>query len=349
MMFPNADIQQSYERIIETLSSNPEHYFGQLATPVFSPIDFVSRPGSEIVKCRVFLGDSELVIYIKFFLFWRNSQAADERIGRRIQDDIEITLMLHGRLAANPEQRVPKILAYFPEERAVVSEESKGEPLLNVIADCASGYPRGKVLETLAAQCHAVGRWLKEFQKITATNCSVADLESEVLKYVDHRLKRLSASSDLTKREYDAVLKYLKATLEMVDEKGIYACGVHGDFGPSNILIHANQVTVLDFAMYKVGLPYTDPAYLYQRMEGFLTKPFFRRRTIAVLQQSFLDGYQPNFDCQQPMFQVSRVRHMVNRLVDLSNTSRLSAVRMLYQRWQYTKCLNDLKQMIVES
>jgi hypothetical protein len=348
-MFPNSDIQQSYERLIEILSLNPERYFGDATAPVFLPIDFVSRPGSEIVKCRVRIGESELVIFIKFFLFWRMSEAAAERIGRRIKDDIEITSLLYARLGANSEQRVPKIVAYFPDERAVVTEQSEGEPLLDVIAKSAGGYPRRKILEKLVTQCHAVGRWLKEFQRITATDSSISELEAEILGYVDHRLTKLAASSDLTKNEYNAILMYLERKLRAVDRKSIYACGVHGDFGPSNILIHADQVTVLDFAMYNIGLPYTDPSYLYQRMEGFLTKPFFRRGTIALLQQSFLDGYQTTFDPKHPMFEISRVRHMVNRLVDLTNTNRLPTLKMLYQHWQYTKCLNDLKQIVNQS
>src|SRR5918999_5511668 len=85
-MFPSSDIRQSYERVVEILSLNPERYFGDATPPVFSPIDFVSRPGSEIVKCRVRIGESELVIFIKFFLFWRISEAAAERIGQRIKD-----------------------------------------------------------------------------------------------------------------------------------------------------------------------------------------------------------------------------------------------------------------------
>jgi Phosphotransferase enzyme family len=348
-MFPNFDIQQSYERIVEILSLNSEHYFGDATPPILCPVGFVSRPGSEIVKCRVRFGDSELVIYIKFFLFWRTSEIAAERIGRRIKDDIEITSMLYARLGANSAQRVPKIVAYFPEERAVVTEESKGEPLVDIIANYARGYPGRKVLEKLATQCHAVGQWLKEFQRITATDCSIPELETELLAYVDHRLRKLAASSDLTKHEYAAVLKYLEMKVRAVDRGSIYTCGVHGDFGPSNILVHLDQVTVLDFAMYNMGLPYTDPAYLYQRLEGFLTKPFFRPGTIAVLQQSFLDGYQSTLDVIHPMFEISRVRHMVNRLVHLTNTSRLSAIKMLYQRWQYTQCLNDLKQIVKTS
>jgi hypothetical protein len=133
-MFSSFDIQQSYERIVESLSLNPEHYFGNATPPILSPVEFVSRPGSEIVKCRVRCGDSELVIYIKFFLFWRTSENAAERIGRRIKDDIEITSMLYARLGADSAQRVPKIVAYFPEERAVVTEESKGDPLVDIIA-----------------------------------------------------------------------------------------------------------------------------------------------------------------------------------------------------------------------
>jgi tRNA A-37 threonylcarbamoyl transferase component Bud32 len=348
-MFPNADVQQSYERIVEILSLSPERYFGNATSPVFLPIDFVSRPGSEIVKCRVRFAESELVIYIKFFLFWRMSEAAAERIGRRIKDDVEITSLLYARLNGNSEQRVPKIVAYFPEERAVVTEQSEGEPLLDIIAKCAGGYPRRKILATLAARCHAVGRWLKEFQKITATDSSIAELEADVLGYVDHRLRKLAASSDLTKNEHAAVLKFLERKLSTADCASMRTCGVHGDFGPSNILVHADQVTVLDFAMYNIGLPYIDPSYLYQRMEGFLTKPFFRRSTIEFLQRSFLDGYQPNFDLHHPMFEISRVRHMVNRLVDLTNADRLSGIKILYQRWQYTKCLNDLKQIVTNS
>jgi hypothetical protein len=266
-----------------------------------------------------------------------------------MQRDVEITSLLYERLRGNPAQSVPRIVAWFPEEKAVVTEESKGELLLNIIDNDAAGYLGRRVLEKLGAHCYSVGLWLEKFQRITATNARIPEFEKEIVGYVDLRLRKLRHASSLTEERYKTVLKYLERELRNVRQTDIYACGVHGDFGLSNILVDSDRVTVLDFTMYNIGLPYTDPSYLYQRMEGFLTKPFFQRGTIAFLQRAFLEGYQRGFDLQNPLFKLSRVRHMVNRLVDLAKTNGLPTIERLYQCWQYKKCLDDLKQIVTIS
>lgn len=345
-MFSSSDIQRRYERVIECLSLGSQRYFGHSDMPVFVPVDLVSRPSSEIVKCRVRFETAELMVYIKLFLLRKTSKSGVDRIRCRMKGDVEITSLLYARLGGNAAQSVPRIVAYFPEEMVVITEESNGDPLLSVIDNYAGGSPRRKILEKLGTQCHSVGRWLNEFQRITATNSRIHELETKVIGYVDLRLRKLSTASNLTTSNYKAVLDYLERKLATVNQADIYACGVHGDFGPSNILVSSDHVTVLDFAMYNIGLPYTDPSYLYQRLEGFLTKPIFRLSTIAFLQRAFLDGYQQGFDLKHPLFEVSRVRHMVNRLVDLASTNELTTIKMLYQRWQYKKCLADLMRIV---
>jgi hypothetical protein len=343
------NIQGSYQRIINLLTVDPQRYFGKPNAPTFLPVEFVSRPASHIIKCCVLFEASELYIYIKFFLVTGTSSHAAEQAVRRLETDVEITSLLYERLRGNPAQSVPRIVAWFPEEKAVVTEESKGDLLLNIIDNDAAGYPGRRVLEKLETHCYSVGRWLEEFQRITATNTRITEVEREIIGYVDLRLKKLWTALNLAENEYRAVLTYLQRELRNVRHTEMYACGVHGDFGLSNILVGSHQVTVLDFAMYNIGLPYTDPSYLYQRMEGFLTKPLFRRDTITFLQRAFLEGYQRDFDLKHPLFKVFRVRHMVNRLVDLANTNGLTTIKRLYQCWQYKKCLDGLKQIVTNS
>jgi len=220
-------------------------------------------------------------------------------------------------------------------------EESVGERMLDIVARSASGYPRKETLKQIGGYCHAIGGWLKAFQ----TDVDVYSVEKQetvdLLEYVDIRLEKLRRLANLKEEERNFVLHVLEQFLKAQDAEKV-RCQVHGDLSLSNIIILRSQITFLDFAMYHIGSPYNDLSYFYQRLENFLTNPFFRCGTIRYLQEAFLDGYDPNFNQRQSLFLAYRVRNFVNRLVDLARTDGLPVVKRLYQQRQYKKCFDGL-------
>lgn len=345
-MFKNADLKAVYQRVIHSLTQHSEQYFGLTIAPSFYPQRVIHRPFSEVIQCKVHFGEITQGIYIKLFLLKGNSPEEDARIIQNMNREAEVTKKMSALLSENTKVFVPRVIAYFPEERVLVSEEKKGIQLLQEVAKHAKGHPTSKKSDQLEAYCHGIGAWLKDFQKIPPMDIGKDEDVGKLLEYVDVRLKILCQSSHMDEVMRLRVLDFLEKKLSLSTREIKDNCSVHGDFSLSNILVASDQMTVLDFAMYRKGPRQFDPAYFYQHLEDFLTNPLFFKKTIAVLQGAFLEGYQNHFDRRDPLFVAYHLRNAVNHLVDLSRTGQLSFIKKLYQKRQYKQYFLSLQKII---
>lgn len=346
-LLETVDLKRRYERIIELLSRDPQRYFGEPMPPVFSPVLTLRRPSSELIKCHAQSEGRCFGLYIKFFLVKKDSQEYHDRLHQRMKNDADITCMLYESLQQNPAHAVPRVIAFLPDERAIVMEESVGQQLLQLIIQKGRGYPSQNVLDELASYCHSLGGWLRNFQNLTRTGMLLEPAQIDLVDYVNLRLARLEKFEPFFKRGFsESIRQYLARLLQQTPIEETFACGVHSDLALSNILVTADQVTVLDFSMYQVGHFCNDIAYLYIRLEHLLYQPFFTKKTISILKESFLKGYDDNFDTDHPLFMAYYLRHKINRLADLSKTRGLSLIKRYYQNHQFRKCLYDLNRFI---
>jgi tRNA A-37 threonylcarbamoyl transferase component Bud32 len=285
-------------------------------------------------------------VYIKFFLPRRPTPEAHERSVQRLYKEVEVTRDFYARLGVHPVYAVPRIIAFFPEEKAIVMEESTGQRLLDVLLQKGRGYPTRSALRELAQYCHAVGGWLKHFQSLTQSATDPQLERVDFLEYVAVRLAKLQASQRALRDEMaDRLLASLQQLLQQVPENAGQVCGVHGDLSLSNILVTFDKVTVLDFSMYQIGSSYNDPAYFYSRIESIYNL-MIKKSTILFLQEAFIEGYDSNIENNIDQFRIYYIRHKINRLLSLSDFNNLPFFKRWYQKYQLFKCWKDLNRAI---
>jgi tRNA A-37 threonylcarbamoyl transferase component Bud32 len=342
-LFSSLDLQRRYEHIVRRLAEGASQYFESAAPPVFSPVLSVRRPVSELVKCRVTSAQGTFGVYIKFFLPRQPTLEDHARAIEKMYKEVDITRDLYARLGAHSVYAVPRIIAFFPEERAVVMEESVGQRLLDIVLQKGQGYPARSALETLARHCRTVGGWLKHFQHLTRTTTEQKFDRADFLEYVTPRLVKLKASQRMLRPDAsDRILHALERLLQQVPEYTGNVCGVHGDLSLSNILVSSKKFTVLDFSMYQIGSSYNDPAYFYSRIES-VYHPLIRKSTTSYLQRAFIEGYGEELDKNGQMFRVYYIRHKINRLLNLADFHCIPMIKRLYQKYQFFKCWKDLE------
>jgi tRNA A-37 threonylcarbamoyl transferase component Bud32 len=344
--FLSPDLQCRYERVVQRLLAEPQRYFDGAAAPVFSPVLSLHRPVSALVKCRAASPHGSYGVYIKFFLPRRPTPEAHERAVQRLYKEVEVTRDFYTRLGANSVYAVPRIIAFFPEEKAIVMEESAGQRLLDVLLQKGRGYPTRSVLHELAHYCRAVGGWLKYFQSLTQSTTDTQLEHVDFLEYVALRLAKLQVSQCALRDEVaERLLGSLQRLLQRVPENAGKVCGVHGDLSLSNILVTANKVTVLDFSMYQTGSSYNDPAYFYSRIES-IYHWMITRSTTDFLQKAFIESYDNSIKNDEDQFRIYYIRHKINRLLSLSDLQNLSFFKKWYQKYQIFKCWKDLNRAI---
>jgi tRNA A-37 threonylcarbamoyl transferase component Bud32 len=261
--------------------------------------------------------------------------------------EVEVTRELYARLKTHAVYGVPRILAFFPEEQAIVMEESTGQRLLDLLLQKGRGYPARSTLQELAQYCRAVGGWLQHVQQLTQTPAGQPLDRPDFLDYVALRLSKLQASQRVLSDDIaDRILRTLDQLLQQVPENVGKACGVHGDLSLSNILVTSNTVTVLDLSMYHIGSSYNDPSYFYSRIES-IYHLLINKATTSYLQKAFVEGYGEDIDRNSHMFRLYYIRHKINRLLSLSDVHGLSVFKRWYQRHQFMKCWKDLNKALL--
>jgi tRNA A-37 threonylcarbamoyl transferase component Bud32 len=345
-IFPSADLQHRYERIIRYLAEDPRQYFESAEPPVLTPVLSLRRPVSELVKCRAESPEGTVGIYIKFFLPRRPTLAAKARAIEKMHQEVEITRELYTRLGTDSVYAVPRILAFFPEEKAVVMEESIGRRLLDVLQQKGRGSLARSALDELAQSCRAVGGWLKHFQHLTQMATGQKVDRVEYLDYVAQRLKKLRASQNLLQEvAVERILRSLEQLLQQLPDNVENICGVHGDLSLSNILVTSNKVTVLDFSMYQIGSSCHDLSYFCSRIESFYNFSV-KNPMVSHLQKSFMDGYGDCGEINRDLLKMYYIRHKINRILSLSYVDNLNICRKIYQKYQFYKCWKDLNKYI---
>jgi hypothetical protein len=331
------------DRIINLLSKDPQQYFEEASPPSILPIQVIQRPFSTLVKCKVETIQRSFCIYIKFIHLKYDTIEYHTRIIQRMKNDIVITTKLYDILKENTSYSVPRTIAFFPEEIAIVTEESYGKTLMSLIGKKGKGYPKQSVIDELSQYCHALGGWLQTFQNLTRSTSSQRWDKAELMHYINLRLSKLEKSRLCIRHEDTCrIQRYLEQLLKQTNEDKTFLCGVHGDLGLSNILVSSKKITVLDFPMYKIGSFYDDLTYVFMRIEYFLFNPLFRKSVIIRLQNAFLDGYKNGFDEKNSLFTAYCMKHKINRLVDISKIENISLIKKLYQTQQFKNFLNKI-------
>jgi hypothetical protein len=347
--FRSEKLKAAYARITTQLTHNTEHYFQERGHPVFFIVRIFHRPYSSIIQSIVQLNNRRIGIYIKFSHVDRNSELEYERILKNTTREAEVTKEFSVFFSNEQSISVPELIAFFPDELAIVTKEKEGLPLMSLIVQSGKGKPDTKNLDLLRKGCYLLGNALKIFQEKPLINTGKDELPANLIAYVDLRLKLLLKSGFIQIQERLDVIHYLEKQLEIVNGQVLKRCGIHGDLSFGNILISSDQVVLLDLGMYRKGSPTFDPSYICKHLDAFLTNPFFFSSTITALQDAFFDGYQKKFSRRDPLFLSYYILNAVNHLLSLSRMSHLSILKKTYQKRQYRQYLSRLNKLIQEN
>jgi Phosphotransferase enzyme family len=339
------------EEIVEQILQCQDNSFQEGRAFNFRLVQVVNRPLSKIIKVEIECESFRHKILIIKVLKPKNSSLSHVRMMQeRVRRDFEVTRSFHESFESYPGYSTSKPVACFPELLATVMVESAGQNLRDLIINKATFYPRKRTLRQLAEYLVACGQWLRIFQEITRDKTQGRLQLDEMIKDIDLRLSRLVKchESFFNSQLRRQVLKYLERQALLVKDDHLRLCGVHGDFCPSNILIHGKEIIVLDFEMFKVGSVYQDVTYHLRHLETFLQKPTFRPKTISILRQALLGGYDKGIDVTSPIFSLFKLRHAICHLVDILDAAGQPLPKRLFNKTIARRYVQGLKEATVD-
>ena len=297
--------------ILRFLQQGEGEYFNAKVLD-FEILRFEERPASQIFKIKVSLELGNKNIFVKISKL-DNNISIDE-LQRKIIREYEIGKIVYSNLYETTKYSAIKMIACFHEYYALVTEECLGDLLSSIIIKYGKLYPDKQSCNYLKSMCYNCGLLLKNIQDTTWQG-KIFD-PYELIEYIDIRLKKLVRDERMVfdEKMRQGILEYLRKQTVLIDKDDLRIAGVHGDFGPNNILVENQTVKVMDYADFQYGSIYQDITYFYQRLENFLHNPIFSPGTIIVLQDEFCKGYSPQINIEHPLFTMFRIRHVINNL-----------------------------------
>jgi hypothetical protein len=334
------EARRPFEPVMERLRAEALIHFGT-AEVRLAPVAVEHRRFSSLLRlavCRP--GEPEPRLHLFLKLCGIPPGHTIETIRARVLSDFETTSRIHTALAAWPDVGGVRAVACYPEQLAIVTEETPGETLGAYLDARVRWFPSPATLDDAVAIAATVGRWVARFQALDPRpgRISLGDLR----EYIDIRLTRLvqQPAARFTGGDRVRVLRLFDDLAVTVTDEELAESIVHADLAPGNVLVSGGRVVVLDFAMSKRGSVWLDLSRLHLQLDLLRAKPQFRRPVIQKLQQALLHGYAPDLTADRPLFRLLLLRHHVNHLSMLSSSpgafpaSLYSArIRRWHRRW----------------
>lgn len=304
------------------------------------------RPFSTLYKINLKLDGAESsVIYLKFFRLY-----AEKEQPENVVRDYETTRFWHNKFSGHDSFKVVKPLYCDAEKYVIITEESKGQDLSNLVEKYFQIFPKLHFREQLNGRLEQVGKWLRYFQSIAVENESEDLTLQSLIEYIDIRLRGLVANP---KVQFDDpmrlnILDYFRLLWKDVLPADLKKCYMHSDLSLSNVLVDDASITVLDFNKIDVGSRFKDPARFYHQLHLLENKPMFRRSLIADLKKSFLKGYGEELLERHPLFKIYLMIHHISHLGKSARYWEHSFIENLYNRWVVRNSLRMLRSVMAQ-
>jgi hypothetical protein len=305
------------------------------------PVGYEERPFSFLLRVEVWQPDASSPATHAFLkIFKPKDPASGVDLRQRVLRDFETTRAIHDFLRQWDDVGAVRPIACYGDLLAIVTEEARGETLLERLQTRATWFPDAARMTDLEDTMTACGRWLKRFHgfdpRETETRVAVADL----LAYIDVRLRRLVEQHVITGSYRERIIQHLNRLATRVSPADLREVAIHADLAPANMLVCGTRIVVLDFAMAGRGSYLHDISRLFLQIDVLRAKPQFRPRTVSALQSALLRGLDETLTPEHPLFRYLLMLHRINHLGTLAlrrerfPSSVLSArVRRLHRRW----------------
>lgn len=188
---------------------------------------------------------------------------------------------------------VPQPLDYFPEQGALVVEKCPGEKLSQSLR-WARWLPTTSRRRRLCQQVKMCGQWLALLHEITQRSGDPSGIYRRIERefYGNLQLCQALGLDSALARQIAAWFEQ-KRTIAFTGNHLIV--GHHGDFGPYNVLVSPEKVTVIDFEGWREGILYEDLCYFLSLIEAIPSR-HLSRKLAQEITESFLGGYGQPLD-----------------------------------------------------
>ncbi len=225
-------------------------------------------------------GAEQRLIVKRFGAHLLDAYLQGEAAERHLRGEYEALATLWPIFHAESGLAVPRPLGYLVGDTVLVMEKVPGTPLLEALRLFPLiGSAR------VARAVERCGVWLATLHNATEVDLSPAESLDRALEELE-RSATNCARLGLPPSLLSAAVRYARRCAPTAIARGAVA-GSHGDFNSSNVLVHGEALTVLDFTYYQNGSVFHDPAYFLGMLERHLGP-----RPTGALRRRFLDGYR---------------------------------------------------------
>jgi Ser/Thr protein kinase RdoA (MazF antagonist) len=244
--------------------------------------------------------------------------------------------------AAGGRFRVPQPVLLLSEQQAVVTEKCGGERCDKLLQHQAVG--RGVVSrKQVISAVEACGEWLAKFHFVTRRQSDK--------RHVINRLRKEFAADlascetfGFDRRLIEKAGRYFEANIETVAGESSSIVSQHCDFGPHNIFVSNDTITVIDFEGMQDGLIYDDLAYFLCLIE---VMPFYHltQTMKREISEAFLRGYEKKSFVNKRQLEFYQLPVMIKIVahnpVFEKLRGNLHLLRRFYRKRTYTKWLEE--------
>jgi aminoglycoside phosphotransferase (APT) family kinase protein len=278
---------------------------------------------SSVRRVRIRTPERTMFAYIKI-LKARGEPGADPAMADRwLKREYRATQAVYEARHRDPRIGAVRPIAWFPEYRAIVTEEVPGRTLGELLAEGHRPH------DELAAISESVGAWVRLYQAVMPASGLVSIAERR--EYLDVRLKRLRGRV-LTEADRDETLRRFDQLAIAVASPTVPAVAIHADLSPLNVIVDdTGRLTVIDFTMAKTGTALHDLTHIYFHFELMAARHPARRASLRALQRALLSGYSPALAPDDPLFRLMLLQHGVCHVAVMAER-RVPAIDAAY-RW----------------
>ncbi len=227
--------------------------------------------------------------------------------------EYNILTFLHEKFKSVQKCHVPRPLLAIPEKDTYIMEFVDGTNLMDEFR-YANYFSSRRAFRSLREYCYLSGLWLRSFQEFTGERPGGKEAFDTTLERCEYRIRVLEDGNDprWPKGLGRRIMGYLREQMDHVCAAGmVTVTGRHGDFGPWNMIVGRQGVTVIDFLGYKLDLIPTDYLKMQMFLENSSREFACANRRIEDLKECFKAGYGKTPLVPKPIVASCEILHRV--------------------------------------
>lgn len=305
----------------------------------------ITRPYSYNAKCAVEGDKGVQYVYAKFYR--PHLKVTEAQLPQNVRRDFETLNFWYKKFKDSPKYSVIRPLMMRPGQRLLISEESAGKTLFEILNDEAAYFPAPDKLEYLKTHAYNAGAWVRKLQSFTPKPDDKYSIDG-LRAYIDKRLIILiSEKKRLFSQKYrDKILRFFDAEAKNIKADELRITYGHSDFNPGNIIVNQDKITAIDFGEIETDSYIKDISRFYHQLYLWTFKPKFRLAVFSQLQQALLEGFgQPGAD-RTTLFRLFLIRHSLTHLVTITRFWQKPFEERIYNYWVLNRELSFIRRLL---